>query len=776
MTNLLKYAIWYAAFGWRIFPLQPGKKQPITSHGVKDATTDEAQIRAWWEKWPKANIGLACGGASGVYVIDIDVNADKGIDGFSSLKEFPSLPPTTFQHTPRGGLHAFYYTDNPPANKNNFRPGVDIRGDGYYVVLAPSVLDPYDGCPEGGEYKWGEDNLPWECEPVEYPDFMRPTKPAAKQEVSPVNIAPGTDTRMRYSNDICRRASCWLARCDPAVQGQGGHDKLFWAAQGMVSGLQLSDSQAYSLLASEYNPRCVPPWDLGNQRDEKDFRRKITEARKNPPRDKPLGWLLNDPDYAQAPGVEIDTAKLIANHIEKTHQEAAVDSCDYRIKKEAQDRDEAARARELEFLIQPTGLLGEICSWINATSMRPQPFLTLGCTLAFLGALYGRKIKDANDGRTNLYCMGVAQSSAGKNNAPKRIRRLCMYADCIDLLGGDNFASDSAIELRVAKRPATIFLVDEIGHLMAHLKSGSPHHTQIVSLLMRLYSTASDIYLGKEYAEEGKQRTIIEPCCCIYGMATPERFTDGISPKEIQDGWLSRCLMFHSDEYPPKNRGARPVPPPESIVTQCAEWWKRGNGETDGHTYSQFQVKTGELDGAPQFAEAPPQQIVVEATPEAERVFIKFDDTLTEFSRINNDAAVMYAKGEENARRVALICAASENASKPEITASIADYACRLIQFLLDSFLRVVVPEIAESQIGKNKRRIVAMINKCGVAGCRHRKITRKTQWTDQRSRNNLIGDLLEAEEIFREPDGRTFRYWTPEHYIALKAREATKE
>ena len=72
-----------------VFPLHPGKKTPITEHGCKDATVDENQIRMWWAKWPTANIGLACGDQTGLYVVDIDVKDDA--NGFVSLQSFPSF-------------------------------------------------------------------------------------------------------------------------------------------------------------------------------------------------------------------------------------------------------------------------------------------------------------------------------------------------------------------------------------------------------------------------------------------------------------------------------------------------------------------------------------------------------------------------------------------------------------------------------------------------------------------------------------------------------------
>lgn len=47
-------------------------KHPRCEHGFKDATTDRAQIQAWWQRWPNANIGIACG-AAGWVVIDVDL-------------------------------------------------------------------------------------------------------------------------------------------------------------------------------------------------------------------------------------------------------------------------------------------------------------------------------------------------------------------------------------------------------------------------------------------------------------------------------------------------------------------------------------------------------------------------------------------------------------------------------------------------------------------------------------------------------------------------------
>ena len=69
MNDLLAGALRYAELGYPVFPCALGRKQPVTSRGFLEATTDTSQIEAWWAKYPKANIGIP---TTGLVVIDVD--------------------------------------------------------------------------------------------------------------------------------------------------------------------------------------------------------------------------------------------------------------------------------------------------------------------------------------------------------------------------------------------------------------------------------------------------------------------------------------------------------------------------------------------------------------------------------------------------------------------------------------------------------------------------------------------------------------------------------
>jgi putative DNA primase/helicase len=109
-------------------------------HGVHSATTNEKIIRQWWERWPKANVGIACGKTSGVIAADIDPRNG----GKESKKNLPgSFPFTPISDTGGDGEHFLLkYPDNGFAIKNDTNltgfPGIDIKSDGGFIVAPPS--------------------------------------------------------------------------------------------------------------------------------------------------------------------------------------------------------------------------------------------------------------------------------------------------------------------------------------------------------------------------------------------------------------------------------------------------------------------------------------------------------------------------------------------------------------------------------------------------------------------------------------------------------------
>ncbi len=155
--SCLEAALAYAQFGWRVLPvhsLQLGRctcrkpgcnkvaKHPCIKNWTALATTDEAQIHSWFEEFPWANVGIATGCESGIFVVDVDRKPD--LDGDATLKaleeESGALPDTLEVSTGSGGTHRYFQApDGVVPTRGGVRPGIDIRAQGGMVLAPPSM-------------------------------------------------------------------------------------------------------------------------------------------------------------------------------------------------------------------------------------------------------------------------------------------------------------------------------------------------------------------------------------------------------------------------------------------------------------------------------------------------------------------------------------------------------------------------------------------------------------------------------------------------------------
>lgn len=233
MESMMDYALWYASLGMAVFPVRSRGKAPLTSHGSQDASKDPQQIEKWWSRWSAANIGIATGSASGgLVVVDLDVDGEKGIDGRVTLREWEGqhgkIPDKTWiSITGRGGYHYFYRDTSGTGCRIGLHEGVDIKGEGGYIVAPPSIH------PNGRRYEWEQD-------PILYPlaeadnivsDFLHPMpiEPERRGFRSPEQIPEGerTDTLVKL---VCSQ------------QAKG-----------------LSDEAIMAAVRAENDLKCVPP-------------------------------------------------------------------------------------------------------------------------------------------------------------------------------------------------------------------------------------------------------------------------------------------------------------------------------------------------------------------------------------------------------------------------------------------------------------------------------------------------------------------------------------
>lgn len=213
----------YAEAGIPVFPCVAEGKRPLTKRGFHDASTDPRQITRWWARWPRANIGVPTGHASGLEVVDVDVHgAIRGFAAFElSRREGLTHRWAAFVRTPSGGVHAYYPADPERAQPSwqAARAGIDFRGAGGYVIVPPSITPTDVGpCAYALIGSGRGDAVPVDARALRQFLDPRPTRPLA---AIPVERADGIDVE---------RIARWVE-----MRGAGERNRgLFWASCRLI--------------------------------------------------------------------------------------------------------------------------------------------------------------------------------------------------------------------------------------------------------------------------------------------------------------------------------------------------------------------------------------------------------------------------------------------------------------------------------------------------------------------------------------------------------------
>jgi hypothetical protein len=233
-TRVYAAAIELAAKGIPVFPCAPNQKRPLTPRGLYDATADERAIAEWFRRWPAANLAIPTGHRSGLLVLDIDCkNGRNGGATLTALEaDLGRLPLTHAASTPSGGEHRFFHMPTTSIRNSAGKvmgadaPGLDVRGDGGYVLVSPSVID---GC----SYQWTDERPVSELPARWVAVLAREIEPAATPKQS---WTPSTRAEQTRATHWCRCALQDEAR-ELAASPVGTRNDRLWRAAAALGGL-----------------------------------------------------------------------------------------------------------------------------------------------------------------------------------------------------------------------------------------------------------------------------------------------------------------------------------------------------------------------------------------------------------------------------------------------------------------------------------------------------------------------------------------------------------
>jgi len=217
-------------------------KHPRTANGLSDANANPAMIRRWWRRWPDANVAVRTGAVSRVIVVDIEHDAFGALEAFCNRNGAPGWSVDSWTVvTGGGGLHLYLAHPGPDVKIKTtagiLAPGVDIRADGGYALIPPSLHASRN------TYRWADGYSPWQVGLAPIPPWLLPLLVDTPRSPRPANTggraatAPGAPIPEGQRNTT-------LASLAGSMRRHGFGEKSIAAA-----------------LAVENAARCRPPLD-----------------------------------------------------------------------------------------------------------------------------------------------------------------------------------------------------------------------------------------------------------------------------------------------------------------------------------------------------------------------------------------------------------------------------------------------------------------------------------------------------------------------------------
>lgn len=756
ITKCLDVALRSARCGISVvLPRQDGTKAPDAQlcgrfgkweHRMRDRAS-ENEIKKWFEGG-RTGVGWICGNVSGdLLIIDFDDRST-----FSEYKKachdagighlLDRIMNGYCEHSPNGAHIAVRVSPCPKSDKlarkrndDKIKTLIETRGEGGFIIVAPT----HGGVNKGGPYVLQSGSVETiqtitknELESLfdVARIFDEETRPI--EEKRTIHVTDGN----RPGDDFNRKSS-WSEILEPH-----GWKKVFsrlgvtsWRRPGKDFGLSATTNYQDSDLLYVFSSSTQ------------------FEPNRGYSKFSAYALLNHDNDFSLAAHELILQGYGIEDHVTDDDVDLSVLLNNFG---KSKIQTGFASPKKINELLKVPGLVGEFADWISETSTQVQPILALGGSIAALSCAIGRKVRSYTGLRSNLYVLGVGQTCSGKEHARESIKKLYETLGQSKRLGS-NFASGSAAENAIFQNPSSLFLVDEIGHLVAvaNDEKAPSHIRELIPILLTLYSESKSSHTRKNYAlskePEKEYLCISQPCLSIYGCTTPQKLYKSISKANLSDGFLGRFLVFETEDNDPEFKWVDSdlFDPPKSIIERYKFWIDAPINPYDSGNLANVEHK-----------DQVPNPLKVTNTQKAHDIFDDLAATMRRRRaeiRSQGDDQGPYGRVVEMAIKLAMIRACGINLDRPEITAEDAQWGCDLAWSNIERMMLRVGQGAAENKTEEAAIRIKEIVRIAGQI--KHRDVTRKTQWLSRQQRADAIATLIESGEISQEKTGQTFVY-----------------
>lgn len=377
-----------------------------------------------------------------------------------------------------------------------------------------------------------------------------------------------------------------------------------------------------------------------------------------------------------------------------------------------------------------------ICEWITSTARYPQPIITLGATLSFLGFYMGRDFVYKGI-RGNLYNINLARSTHGKEHIIKCLRGLMRALDMDKLVGGSGATSDTAIFARLQQNNGQcVYLIDEFQAFMKVLSnkhSGNSREAGLTSLLLKAYT--SRMISSVDYADPSERETITihNPFINLITFCTPEPFFAAVSSTEAFNGLVGRLTIFEGAKIlPQRNR----TPQDDADLHVPADIVRILKDIKANRTRVQHD------DGAFSYAPTTEVQETSEAHTLIEGINDEIDDKRREYDKEQSQMSLVIGRIFETMKKYALISSRGKPITPTDIqwAKAVADYNIGIMLKAAES--------ITDSDFERKKMHVLEFIVRRGGYITKSDFTNSCRVFTHRKEREDVVQDLIDSGRL----------------------------
>jgi len=733
-------AMSYRSAGLCVLPAKRAEKRPAIGAWKRYRQTPptEAEMSAWFANEQDA-ICILCGAVSGnTEIIDFDAGGEMFAAWWdrvpAELRER-----LVVEITPSGGYHVAYRCEAAVSGNlklaqrkvdNQIVTLIETRGEGGLFLCAPTmgyILAHGDLADLPVLSEAERDALlqaAWELNEYLPPVMNGPataTGPTRGQVSRPVagGVAdrPGDDFNARGDVGALLAEHGWV-RIKAAAPGSGGNE--YWRRPGKASGTSatLKDGVFYvfSSNAAPFEPnRAYAPFAVYALLEHGgDFEQAARALR--------IDGYGSDDVVESYPGVDISGILAMSFPCDDDHV--------------AEGRPDIVDPGPIpEHLFRVPGLVSAVMDFTLANAPYPNVGLAFCGALALQSYLCGRKVCDPGDLRPNIYLLALASSGTGKD-FPRKVNARALFEIGHVAALGDKFASGEGIQDALARTSAMLFQNDEMDGVLRQINLDRENKREsIPNILLTLYTSANDVYPMRVKAGQKEAAHIDQPHLTLFGTATPQYFYESLSQRMLTNGFFARLIIVDIGK---RGEGQTPGSPrnlPEAIL-QIARWW------------GEFQPGSRRAN----LLELHPEPRVVPWTTEAEEAFTalqrqtekEYDDA---HERNDEVARVAWSRTHENAKKLALLHACSENHEDPVIALSAVEWATAFAMHQTRRQLFLATSYVAENPFHAECLKVVRKLRDAPGQRLSHSVLLKRMK-TKAKDFRDLIETLVQRGEV----------------------------